>query len=350
MTEEGAAYDNIDKFYKLKQLVDSSISATRDQINNISNDKVGSTFRWIMTLGLSLGIPVVYSHYSLLIIVHIILTWIPISFVLFLIISLFSIIDLINKYSTYRRMTEKDWVVMKQATEGNVKHVMQRDLGKSTAPLLYSIMLIFILSLALLLAIIIGTIPSTNHGNLILPSLISIIMVFGGIGGIRIGTDSNKRKFTNNKVPKGVLALFSREKSITKGIFAFSAIAYSIFLILPFSLAIWLTAGMVENLLVFFIILASQILFFLTIGSILSRGFALKYLEDAARVYQKISEEISLVLLSKVDNVVEYDKLETEYLQAKKYSIRRDTSLFLFVFYMYDSDIKYLKTNPEFKK
>lgn len=347
--EEGKLIDT-NKFDKLKQLADSSYNAIRSQINNIYNDKAGSSFRWLITLVISLGLPALYSHFSLLNISQIILTWVPISFILFLVISLFSIFGILKKYSTYRRLTEDDWIVMKQATEEHVKYVMQRDWGKSLAPLLYSMILIFIFSLMILLGVIFGVISSNNHGNLILPILITLVMVLDGIGGVKFGSASNKSSSTSSIVHRGVLTFYSAERSLTGSMFVFSVILCSILLILPFSLAIWLTEGMIENLLLFFIVFASQILFFLTISSILSRDFAIKYLEDAAGIYQKISEEIGLVLLNKVNTKVEYDKLETKYLQAKKYSIRRDLSLFLFVFYIYDPDIKYLKTNPEFNK
>ena len=101
---------------------------------------------------------------------------------------------------------------------------------------------------------------------------------------------------------------------------------------------------MISNVSIFLVVLTSQLFLFLTLGAILSRIYALDYLNSIARAYESISDKIKLKVLGKDKGNFAYEELEREYLLTKKYSVRRDSSLLLFVFYMYDTNVKYSET------
>ncbi len=334
---DGTLTDQYDDFYELRQEINSSVSNIRNQINNILNEKTGSSAKWVISIFISIIVPFLYSSYSNINIGRFILTWIPISFAIIWFISLFSIMELIKNLFNYRKMGDEERHVMKNATEKIVKHEMERNFSNSMAPILYSFILIFSISLLLLLAVTSDVISSTTHGNLFLPIILSILIVVVSLLVPKLSTISY--------LTEGVSNIYKTEFSINKIQSVGIVIFYSTVLILPFSFAVWSTICFVENVPVFIVILVSEVFIFITIGSIFSRKFALEYLEDIAHKFENISSEISWILLNKNEKHNNYDKFKEQYFQLKKYSIRKDSSLFLFDFYLYDTDIKYLRTN-----
>lgn len=350
MSLEDASKTEKDQFRELKQLTGNDLLAVNSQLDNIFNEKSGSTLKWLATIVLSIAGPTIYSEFSVLNVEHIFLAWVPTSFIVFLFIIFLSLGDQLRKYLWFKGLSANEVASMKKATEGVVKHTLQRDWGKSASPLIYSMMLIFTLTLALLIASVLGAFSFQVHFIIFLPILISFVMVVGGIGGLKF--KSIEDSHINNRmsyITKGVVNVYSNEKSKNEMLFAISLILKSITEILPFLLAIWLTAFMIQTIDVFIVILVSQILFFLTIGSILSRSSAIDYLQNVASSYQQILSEIDLILLNKKYTGISYEELEKRYLKTKKYDVRRDSSLRLLVYYMYDTNVKYVETNPELK-